>query len=614
MSAVPYTALEDGSLLHRPSLLKPAKAVLSLAGVLLTGLGGLALHGSLFTTTPTTTQQFTPKQGMNEVLVKPGPLMPFQLVSPAGLFAQYNKFCLFLYGPRAYSNQLSADSFVRGSEEQEGWVYGARLTQGILAEVTGNPEDILKGQVLCWTKLDRKAAEGRLKTADREYNYMQGNEDWATKRHEVKAVLRDGSSQKVALYFAAQPSTFVHLPDAIPTAGPRPYNLKRMPKVVIFGGTGKLGTSSFRGFRRIGYTDTKVVGRTPPKEGSELYEHFIPLDLASWMSTSFILTWVRGSELYEHFIPLGCETVQDFKPGDRAVKALQDADIIINTMGPFQGRKEAETLQAILANKDPTHSAHHPQFYMDVADDIEYATMCKQLEPKCQKMNVTGISSGGISPGLSNLLVVDAFTFLLLGQDCQVMEDGVIKAVPSCSEVKLVNFTEVGPVRVTLLNLPEAQSLAKNLDVSECKAYFGTGPEMWNSVHLALAKNLPRKWLKSREWCENFAKISMFPNRIVDKFVGAAVGMKLEVGDQIIDFFHPDCLESAGFSVALLAQGMWEQGPRPGVYFPEEFYDPKTRAAIFARARELGCTIEQRDRVEGDQGKLLEKRSEVPGR
>eukprot|EP00808_Paulinella_micropora_P031117 g20067.t1 len=601
MSSFDYTALQDKNEVGSPGLWGGAlKAVAALLGGLCT-LGGAAhliLHhprqtpffpssssssspsslSSSSSSSSSTPSSFIPRQGTDAILTRPGFVGPVQLVKPPGsggpdaplpLSGQSTKQkenCIFTYGKLAV--------LLGGSKGKEAWVYGAvGGSEENLAHPTGFSADILKGSLVCFAE---EQYEAKLEEANKVYGFTQDTpgDPTCTRRGMVWAVLQDGSATQATWYYL------------------RRFDPQTSPRVAIFGGMGRVGQATFKALSQIGFQNTKVVGRTAPKSQSPL-------------ST--------------HFVPLGCPGFDEFRPGDEARALLREADIILNIMGPFQARKSAELLEALVTEKGKANIRGHPQVLLDVSDDYAYAAMSKKLQDKAKEWEVTTLTTSGLGPGMSNVLVAESLnehpqeypdlsiqyftagtgglgptilttSFLLLGQDAHVYANGQVVTVPPCSDIHKVNFSQIGTASVVLLDLPDPISLGTHFRLNNSRGFFGTRPEFWNSLHTAIGK-LPKKWLQSKQFCTKFALVSIIPTRIVDRFVGGALGMKIEIGDQIIDFYHPSFLQVAGLATALLAQGAWEQGPSAGVYFPEEFYTAPTRQAIIARARQLGCVV-----------------------
>lgn len=93
----------------------------------------------------------------------------------------------------------------------------------------------------------------------------------------------------------------------------------------------------------------------------------------------------------------------DFKPCDvedpstlQRLLAGDSYDLVIHTAGPFQRRKAPNVLEACINSGTP---------YLDVCDDVEYCKGAKRLHERARERGVPCITTGGIFPGVSNLMV-----------------------------------------------------------------------------------------------------------------------------------------------------------------------------------------------------------------
>jgi len=84
-----------------------------------------------------------------------------------------------------------------------------------------------------------------------------------------------------------------------------------------------------------------------------------------------------------------------------------DLDLVVHTAGPFQGRRDPKLLRVCIQSKIP---------YVDVCDEYELAQKAKQhdLFEVAVQNNVPAIVCGGIWPGISSLMAMDAVDKLLL--------------------------------------------------------------------------------------------------------------------------------------------------------------------------------------------------------
>eukprot|EP00808_Paulinella_micropora_P024669 g46184.t1 len=133
--------------------------------------------------------------------------------------------CLFVYGPRDEKGKKEA--LEGASQEQSGWLYGARLyPSDRLAVPTGSPDHILKGKVMCWE--EGKAAVSfttLLQGTDALYGYNVGEEKQMTQRGLAKIVLMNGDSTTAMLYYQ------MSSPNALrPEASPKEKKKQSQPQ------------------------------------------------------------------------------------------------------------------------------------------------------------------------------------------------------------------------------------------------------------------------------------------------------------------------------------------------------------------------------------------------
>eukprot|EP00808_Paulinella_micropora_P001123 g40784.t1 len=197
MSGVDYVSLGHDH--ARPPLLRnPLRVAMGLAGLAVTGWGSLnAAKNRLFRSEAKSGEghaaaPFVPEQGVKEVVAEPGPPGLIQAIG-TGLHPPH---CLFLYGDMERDKTLSADSFLKGADVVEGWLYGGKLSGKNHAYATGNPSDVLKGNLVCWPKgrLDEK-----LKITDKMYKTKE------LTRGVASVVKREGSIEKAYWYHEAPP-------------------------------------------------------------------------------------------------------------------------------------------------------------------------------------------------------------------------------------------------------------------------------------------------------------------------------------------------------------------------------------------------------------------------
>eukprot|EP00808_Paulinella_micropora_P010904 g29636.t1 len=138
---------------------------------------------------------YTPRAGMDSAVVRAGPGGALQLLAPPAHDAESH--CLFLYeSPKKLG---LGPAFRESAESREGWLYGAKVVSrgptGQLAELTGHPEDVLKGSLLCW---DAARFPAKLEALDR----LKGYEiEWEVRRELAPIVLKDGSTKQAYVHY-----------------------------------------------------------------------------------------------------------------------------------------------------------------------------------------------------------------------------------------------------------------------------------------------------------------------------------------------------------------------------------------------------------------------------
>eukprot|EP00457_Paulinella_chromatophora_P004133 gb/GEZN01004143.1/.p1 GENE.gb/GEZN01004143.1/~~gb/GEZN01004143.1/.p1 ORF type:complete len:599 (-),score=70.56 gb/GEZN01004143.1/:218-1792(-) len=142
---------------------------------------------------------FWPDHGVASVLVNVGQC---GLGSPLAASSQ-TFTCIFFYGcPRDGDQDLL--EFAKGAVVEEGWVYGADLTEQ-LARLTGQRGDVVKGQLICWPK--QLVFQGKLRGADQFWGYHPSSTSQnCVGRTVAWVVCRDGGSKQAYFYYQASSS------------------------------------------------------------------------------------------------------------------------------------------------------------------------------------------------------------------------------------------------------------------------------------------------------------------------------------------------------------------------------------------------------------------------
>jgi len=288
--------------------------------------------------------------------------------------------------------------------------------------------------------------------------------------------------------------------------------------------------------------------------------------------------------------------------------------------------------------------------YMDVCDDGEYSKLTKALHDQARAKGVPCITTGGIYPGVSNLLAAEMaasarsssggegsssegdaaadkgapmtkgapskllfsyFTagtggagptiletsLLLAGEPVTLYLDGEPKTFKPVSMPRVVDFGPgVGRKKVYLYNLPEVASCHRNLGVPSVSARFGTAPDLWNLGMSLTARVLPGSVLGDPAKAKGLAAALSPLVRAVDPIAGEQVAMRvdLEFSDgktAVALWVHDKLSESVGHCTAALALEMARGGTDAGVWFPEEegAVKPDRRRPVLREAAK-GCS------------------------
>ncbi|CAL5358015.1 unnamed protein product [Camellia sinensis] len=271
--------------------------------------------------------------------------------------------------------------------------------------------------------------------------------------------------------------------------------------------------------------------------------------------------------------------------------------------------------------------------YVDVCDDTTYAWRAKSYMSKALAANIPAITTGGIYPGVSNVMaaelvraarseskgeperlrkarqqssqkaemIVDckqqhlllkfsyytagtggagptilATSFLLLGEEVVAYSRGEkIKLKPYTGMLNIDFGKGIGKRDVYLLNLPEVRSAHEVLRVPTVSARFGTAPFFWNWGMAVMTNLLPREFLRDRSKVQNLVEQFDPVVRAVDGIAGERVSMRvdLECADgrnTLALFSHKRLSVSVGTATAAFALAILEGSTQPGVWFPEE--------------------------------------------
>ncbi|KAK2979192.1 hypothetical protein RJ640_024634 [Escallonia rubra] len=347
----------------------------------------------------------------------------------------------------------------------------------------------------------------------------------------------------------------------------------RKSKVLILGGTGRVGGSTALALAKLCPDLRIVVGGRNRDKGAAM-----------------VATLGENSEFAE-------VNIDDMNSLETA---LNDVDLVVHAAGPFQQADKCTVLEA---------SIHTKTAYVDVCDDTSYAWHAKSFMEKALAANIPAITTGGIYPGVSNVMAAElvraarteskveperlrfyyytagtggagptilATSFLLLGEEVVAYNKGKrIKLKPYSGMLNIDFGKGIRKKDVFLLNLPEVRSAHEILGVPTVSARFGTAPFFWNWGMLAMTNLLPSEFLRDRSKVQQLVQLFDPVVRAVDGIAGERVSMRVDLessdGRTTVGIFtHKQLSISVGIATSAFALAILEGSTQPGVWFPEE--------------------------------------------
>ncbi|XP_071709356.1 uncharacterized protein [Rutidosis leptorrhynchoides] len=344
-------------------------------------------------------------------------------------------------------------------------------------------------------------------------------------------------------------------------------------RVLVLGGTGRVGGSTAIALSKLS-PDIRIViaGRNREK------------------GASMVDTIGKNAEFAEF----------DINDDKSLESALGDVDLVVHAAGPFQQTDNCRVLEAAVRAKTA---------YLDVCDDTNYALRAKSLMKEALAAKVPAITTGGIYPGVSNVMAAElvrvakgenkgeperlrfyyytagtggagptilATSFLLLGEEVIAYNKGEkIKLRPYSGMVNIDFGKGIGKKDVYLLNLPEVTSTHQILKVPTVSARFGTAPFFWNWAMDAMTRFVPSEILRDRSKVQEMVRLFDPVVRVIDGYAGERVSLRVDLecsgGKHTVGVFsHKRLSVSVGYSTAAFALAVLEGSTQPGVWFPEE--------------------------------------------
>ncbi|GKU93982.1 hypothetical protein SLEP1_g7529 [Rubroshorea leprosula] len=347
----------------------------------------------------------------------------------------------------------------------------------------------------------------------------------------------------------------------------------RNSRVLVLGGTGRVGGSTATALSKLCPDLRIIVGGRNREKGAAM-----------------VTSLGKNSEFAE----------VDINNMNSLKGALSDVDLVVHTAGPFQQVEKCTVLEAAIETKTA---------YLDVCDDTSYAFRAKSFKKRAEAAKVPAITTGGIYPGVSNLMAAElvhaarseskgeperlrfyyytagtggagptilATSFLLLGEEVVAYNKGEKIKLKPYSRMLNIDFGQgIGKRDVYLLNLPEVRSAHEVLKVPTVSARFGTAPFFWNWAMEAMTNLLPGDFLRDRRKVQQLVQLSDPLVRAIDGIAGERVSMRVDLecsdGRNTIGIFsHRKLSVSVGTAVAAFALAILEGSTQPGVWFPEE--------------------------------------------
>ncbi|XP_024984780.1 uncharacterized protein LOC112520617 isoform X2 [Cynara cardunculus var. scolymus] len=364
-------------------------------------------------------------------------------------------------------------------------------------------------------------------------------------------------------------------------------------RVLVLGGTGRVGGSAAIALSNLSPDLHIIVAGRNREKGA-----------------SMVATLGKNAEFAEFDI----NDVQSLE------SALTDVDLVVHAAGPFQQTDNCRVLEAAIRAKTA---------YLDVCDDTNYALRAKAFMNEALAAKVPAITTGGIYPGVSNVMAAElvrvaksenddeperlrfyyytagtggagptilATSFLLLGEEAIAYNKGEkIKVRPYSGMVNIDFGKGIGKKDVYLLsmlemakppqivlhrllliqNLPEVTSAHEILGVPTVSARFGTAPFFWNWAMDAMARFVPPELLRDRSKVQEMVRLFDPVVRAIDEIAGERVALRVDLecagGRHTIGVFsHKRLSVSVGTSIAAFALAVLEGSTQPGVWFPEE--------------------------------------------
>ncbi|MBR8827491.1 MAG: saccharopine dehydrogenase NADP-binding domain-containing protein [Gomphosphaeria aponina SAG 52.96 = DSM 107014] len=283
-------------------------------------------------------------------------------------------------------------------------------------------------------------------------------------------------------------------------------------KVLILGGSGRIGSSVAQDLSK--HTDAEIIvtGRGENREGKG---GFLKLDLAD----------IEGLR-----------------------KAICGCQLVIHCAGPFHFRDGMVLKICIETGVN----------YLDVSDHRSFYEKVISYREEAAAAGVTAILNTGIFPGISNSMVrqgveeldttekihlsyvvagsggagitVMRTTFLGLRKAFTAWINGKWEEVLPYSDREIIEFpSPYGKTGVYWFDVPETYTFAESFPVQTVITKFGSVPDFYNHLTWITAHVFPSSWLENPVGIEFLSQVSHKMTGFTDKFSGIGVAMRAEI-------------------------------------------------------------------------------------
>jgi saccharopine dehydrogenase-like NADP-dependent oxidoreductase len=286
-------------------------------------------------------------------------------------------------------------------------------------------------------------------------------------------------------------------------------------KVIILGGSGRIGREVAKDLARHTQASITITGRSSKPDGFGEEVSFWQLDLDDY---------------------------------ERLRVAIKNHDLVIHCAGPFHYR-DGRVLQICIEEKVN---------YIDVSDHRSFYQKVIPWREQAQEAGITAILNTGVFPGISNSMVKQGIeqldeaetinlsyvvagsggagvtvmrtTFLGLRTPFQVWQDGKWQQQLPYTEREVKQFpAPYGKVGVYWFDMPETYTFAESFQVKNIITKFGSVPDFYNYLTWITAHIFPQAWVTSTKGIEFFSRVSYAMTQITDRLSGVGVAMRAEI-------------------------------------------------------------------------------------